>query len=60
MMAAASIPRRWMRPRREATSAFWECVSGSGRVAASFQLTSTPGAGTSIHVELDVPPVTTR
>jgi len=25
-----------------------------------FRLTSTPGAGTSIHVELDVPPVTTR
>ena len=25
-----------------------------------FELTSTPGAGTSIQVELDVPPVTTR
>ena len=35
MMAAASIPRRWMRPRREDTSAFWACVNGSGRAAAS-------------------------
>ena len=35
MMAAASIPRPWMKPRREDTSAFWACVNGSGRAAAS-------------------------
>jgi hypothetical protein len=54
---AASIRSRWTKPRRAATSAFWACANGSGRAAVSSALTSTPGLGTAIQIELDVPPV---